>query len=606
MDYSLSELMTKAGNHHRYTFFVMFVVFQFWAIGGFMNNTLGFLEAKPKIQRFVDNHWKEETITYEICDKGNYILKKDQVKYSWIIDLNLGCDKFKVSMLGMFNSIGLFLGNILFSPIAKIMGFKTHALVFLILHSLLHLAPLLTNNYYLFVTINFFSEYFYNTTGNTLYVLFIEIIDKNYKNICDSLIFAGLSTGGIYWCLMYYLLKNWRYVFIHISCSSFLTFIIVKIFFFDSLKEAIFAKNKSYFLKNLFLIAKANNKAKELEIALKDNYFKILMDKLFISEGEQLIELQTSSHNEINIKQKDNISSNHDVLSMNNNKHMEITSEDHSNKANNEHKENIIQISRINQNYDYQTTKGLSTKENLPHVISKPSDSKNHKEISKDKGSFIDVLKYPSVRYKFLTVSLCWFCNSALYFGLAIGVKNLHGTIYVNNIILYSCDTIAFFISGFLINSCLGRKKTLQFFTLCYGAFCFVEFIVFNNKKLILTFYFFTRITSMISFCVYYTYPFELYPVKVASTAYGVNAGCNSFAGIIIPWLIEYIPERLVFLIYSIFGILCFILEFSLPETKGVPPRDNIIEIEEQILRTRSVKIMAQNPDPHHIEEIHV
>ena len=54
-------------------------------------------------------------------------------------------------------------------------------------------------------------------------------------------------------------------------------------------------------------------------------------------------------------------------------------------------------------------------------------------------------------------------------------------------------------------------------------------------------------------------------------------------AGVVIPFIIEYIEEKYVFLIYAIEGVVCTLLFLFLKETRGKEREDNIKEIEEEI-----------------------
>ena len=71
-------------------------------------------------------------------------------------------------------------------------------------------------------------------------------------------------------------------------------------------------------------------------------------------------------------------------------------------------------------------------------------------------------------------------------------------------------------------------------------------------------------------FCVYYSFAFESYPISVATYGYSFNATCSAVAGVVIPFIIEYIEEKYVFLIYAIEGVVCTLLFLFLKETRGI------------------------------------
>ena len=127
---------------------------------------------------------------------------------------------------------------------------------------------------------------------------------------------------------------------------------------------------------------------------------------------------------------------------------------------------------------------------------------------------------------------------------------------------------------------------------MAYGIFCLVMCFTFDyNKNVVVGFYFCARLSMICSFCVYYTYAFESYPISVANYGYSLNSATCSIAGIVIPFIIEYLKEKYVFLIYGIFGVVCTGMFFFLKETRGMPRADNIKEIEEELEREKKSKL---------------
>ena len=116
-------------------------------------------------------------------------------------------------------------------------------------------------------------------------------------------------------------------------------------------------------------------------------------------------------------------------------------------------------------------------------------------------------------------------------------------------------------------------------------------FLVYDkNKDIVVAFYFCARLSMICGFCVYYSFAFESFPISVASYGYSFSATFSSIAGIIIPFIIEYIKEKYVFLIYAIEGIACTFIFFFLEETRGKERADNIKEIEDQLKKENENK----------------
>ena len=545
MDKDIHTIMELVGNKNRFTIFIIGMNLFLWINVSILNYSLAFIETKPKVTYIKDGNEITEKLKYDICDKYDFIIKEDY-KYSIITDFEDGteCNKLKNSLIGTINSIGILLGNFLFHMISGKFGYKNILFIFHICHAIFLLVSIFWDNYYFFQVINCFVMFFTKCILNSSLVMNNEIVDLKYKAMISSFVNSGLGLGGMFYVLMYYLLKDWRYVFIVGVCLSAISGIIIKIFFHDSLVQSLINKDFEKFYNNLLYIAKMNGREKEFkEGIVNDEKYKNCLEKLKkYTEKESVIKYNKKvdgttnivhiDQNQINIESDNNHQSNNNLISP--------------------------KLSTNNEN-----STGIK------------------KEI---KGSLLQIFKYSSVRYILIILSVGWFCNSTLFYGLVIGIKTLKGSQYRNTAILYLCDFCAYNISGFFSNSKLGRRLSLQIFTLGYGIFCLVMFLVFDkNKDVVVGFYFCARLFMICGFCVYYSYAFESYPISVATYGYSFNATCSSIAGVVIPFIIEYIEEKYVFLIYAIEGVICTFLFLFLKETRGKEREDNIKEIEEQL-----------------------
>ena len=547
MDKDIHTIMELVGNKHRFTIFIIVMNLILWINVSVLNFSLAFIETKPKVTYMKDGQPTTEKLTYDICDKYDFIIKEDH-KYSIITDFEDGteCNKLKISLIGTLNSIGILLGNFLFHIISGKFGYKNILFIFHIGHAVFLLVSIFWDNYYYFQVINCFVMFFTKCILNSSLVMNNEIVDLKYKAMISSFVNSGLGLGGMFYVLMYYLLKDWRYVFIVGTCLSAISGVIIKIFYHDSLVQSLINKDFDKFYNNLVYIAKMNGREKEFnEGIVNDEKYKNCLEKL----------------------------------------------KGYTNKESN--KETVVKYSKKDEMVTTQTVQiqqrmaTESSHKSDDKLISstKSNNSENSVETKKEiKGSLLQIFKYSSVRYICIILSVGWFCNSTLFYGLVIGIKTLKGSQYRNTAILYLCDFCAYNISGFFSNSKLGRKLSLQIFTLGYGIFCLVMFLVFDkNKDVVVGFYFCARLFMICGFCVYYSYAFESYPISVATFGYSFNATCSAVAGVVIPFIIEYIEEKYVFLIYAIEGVVCTLLFLFLKETRGKEREDNIKEIEEEI-----------------------
>lgn len=547
MDKDIHTIMELVGNKHRFTIFIIVMNLVLWINVSVLNFSLAFIETKPKVTYMKDGQPTTEKLTYDICDKYDFIIKEDH-KYSIITDFEDGteCNKLKISLIGTLNSIGILLGNFLFHIISGKFGYKNILFIFHIGHAVFLLVSIFWDNYYYFQVINCFVMFFTKCILNSSLVMNNEIVDLKYKAMISSFVNSGLGLGGMFYVLMYYLLKDWRYVFIVGTCLSAISGVIIKIFYHDSLVQSLINKDFDKFYNNLVYIAKMNGREKEFnEGIVNDEKYKNCLEKL---------------------KGYTNKESNKETVVKYGKKEEMVTTQ-------------TVQIQ--------QRMATESSHKSADKLISstKSNNSENSVETKKEiKGSLLQIFKYSSVRYICIILSVGWFCNSTLFYGLVIGIKTLKGSQYRNTAILYLCDFCAYNISGFFSNSKLGRKLSLQIFTLGYGIFCLVMFLVFDkNKDVVVGFYFCARLFMICGFCVYYSYAFESYPISVATFGYSFNATCSAVAGVVIPFIIEYIEEKYVFLIYAIEGVFCTLLFLFLKETRGKEREDNIKEIEEEI-----------------------
>ena len=547
MDKDIHTIMELVGNKHRFTIFIIVMNLVLWINVSVLNFSLAFIETKPKVTYMKNGQATTEKLTYDICDKYDFIIKEDH-KYSIITDFEDGteCNKLKISLIGTLNSIGILLGNFLFHIISGKFGYKNILFIFHIGHAVFLLVSIFWDNYYYFQVINCFVMFFTKCILNSSLVMNNEIVDLKYKAMISSFVNSGLGLGGMFYVLMYYLLKDWRYVFIVGTCLSAISAVIIKIFYHDSLVQSLINKDFDKFYNNLVYIAKMNGREKEFnEGIVNDEKYKNCLEKLKGYTNEE-----SNKETVVKYSKKDEM----------------VTTQ-------------TVQIQ--------QRMATESSQKSADKLISstKSNNSENSVETKKEiKGSLLQIFKYSSVRYICIILSVGWFCNSTLFYGLVIGIKTLKGSQYRNTAILYLCDFCAYNISGFFSNSKLGRKLSLQIFTLGYGIFCLVMFLVFDkNKDVVVGFYFCARLFMICGFCVYYSYAFESYPISVATFGYSFNATCSAVAGVVIPFIIEYIEEKYVFLIYAIEGVVCTLLFLFLKETRGKEREDNIKEIEEEI-----------------------
>ena len=232
---------------------------------------------------------------YDICDweKSKYTVV-ESYDFSWIIDLNIECDQFKVSLIGTLISVGLLLGECSYSFITKWLGQKQALLVGNIIFMAVLLIGLFVTKYWYFCLMCVICPYMCNLISYSIMVLFSEIISHQKKTIFNTCINSGLGLGGLFYVVMYYALREWKYVFLVCIAISFVLEILVVFLFFDSFQEYQERKDIDGMLKSLRFMVKINGKLDDFNKEIETEEYQNILKAM---RGEEiLLPISTSHH----------------------------------------------------------------------------------------------------------------------------------------------------------------------------------------------------------------------------------------------------------------------------------------------------------------------
>ena len=199
----------------------------------------------------------------------------------------------------------------------------------------------------------------------------------------------------------------------------------------------------------------------------------------------------------------------------------------------------------------------------------------------KPKYGYSALLKYKSVRYKFLIFSFMFMSTSFLTQAVVINTKSMEGNTYVIIVSLFCVEVVAGICCGFIINiPSLGRKKSLIGFFLGI-TFGFVLTIIFSDSAIVAW-----LAMVLIRFCItgvyttFYIYFMESYPTPLRSLGFGLNTTFGNLAGIVSPIIIEFFNKYLLYVIFAILSGINIFFTFFLKETVGKPMLETIEELE--------------------------
>ena len=208
MDKDIHKIMELVGNKHCYVIFVIIINLILWLNLSVVNYSLAFIEAKPEVTYKDGNEIVTKKLDYEICNNYKYNITKDY-EYSMLTGFKDGteCNKLKNSLIGTIHSFGVFLANFLFHVVPAKTGYKNLLVYFHYMHAVLVLITIFYKNYYYFQVLNFLIMFLTKIMLNTCLVISNELIDLKYKSLISSFINSGKGLGGMFYVLMYYLLK---------------------------------------------------------------------------------------------------------------------------------------------------------------------------------------------------------------------------------------------------------------------------------------------------------------------------------------------------------------------------------------------------------------
>ena len=525
MDEKIDKLISLAGNKHKYQIFCLILVFLLWVNCNFMACVLPLLERKPIIDYFDKKEQKNYTdsLSYDLCDK----LKNEEIiewnrkvfNYSWISYYEIECNKEKTGLISSFTFVGNMFGALFFAPMTKIVSHKNNVIVSTFGFSLSIFLLIIIKNFYILLGLLVGVGTFGNFLCYSSLVLIEESVSHDRRSLYGNIVNIGYPFCGITYVVLFYFFENWKIVFYILIAFIFFICGLIWIFIYNSPRGAIEKRNKKEILKILNGIAKFNNKSDYFENIESEEYQNIIN---------------------------------------------EICGETNEN----ENDEKLIpNTSNLNSNL----SKDLLNNEN---------ENNNNKNSKMQNITAISLIKYPSIRYKFLILCYSWFTACGIYNGISVASKNLEGNFYLIQIGLFIAESIAYFISGILMEiKILGRKRTIwggMFITIA----CLLILALISVPDLV---YFFLDLLSR--FCIsavhtiFYTYSLEVYPTPVRTIGFGINATFGQIGGIVFPMLVELFPEYLCFIGYSCLITFAVFLLFFLKETVGLPMKETIDEL---------------------------
>ncbi|KAK3925857.1 Organic cation transporter protein [Frankliniella fusca] len=191
--------------------------------------------------------------------------------------------------------------------------------------------------------------------------------------------------------------------------------------------------------------------------------------------------------------------------------------------------------------------------------------------------SIRDLFKTPNMCRRMFNVSLNWFANSLVYYGLSLNTGQLAGNPFLNLFVAGVVDVPSYILTGILMNL-WGRRSLISTLMILGGLACITAAFLSSGDDPVAG----TAATAIVmigkffiagSFAIIYNYSTELFPTAVRNTALGASSMCARISGALCPFisLLDSLNKSLPSTIFGCVAITSGLLSLFLPETLGRP-----------------------------------
>uniref|UniRef100_A0A146KMV6 Organic cation transporter protein n=1 Tax=Lygus hesperus TaxID=30085 RepID=A0A146KMV6_LYGHE len=201
------------------------------------------------------------------------------------------------------------------------------------------------------------------------------------------------------------------------------------------------------------------------------------------------------------------------------------------------------------------------------------SRGSNRSKVSEESASLADMFRTPYMRKKTLNLSLNWFANSLVYYGLSLNTGSLKGNPYFILFVM-SIVEIPGYILTILILDRTGRRSLICTFMLVGSLACLsTAFIPENKPGVINSVVFLGKFCISSSFAIIYNYSAELFPTVLRNTGLGFGSMCARLSATLTPLisLLDSFDKRVPTILFATVALVSGFLTMFLPETMGQP-----------------------------------
>lgn len=151
---------------------------------------------------------------------------------------------------------------------------------------------------------------------------------------------------------------------------------------------------------------------------------------------------------------------------------------------------------------------------------------------------FLELLKKPGMRYKFLLITSNWIAVTIAYGGIHYNIYNFHGNEFINFFLLAIIELPSYFMAWYLMETRLGRRWSVCLFMFCCGlSLCIPAILPSSYQTIINIVTLIGKFCVSAAFMVIYQQAAELYPTPVRNQGLGAGSMISSVISIFLPYL---------------------------------------------------------------------
>ncbi|XP_071444216.1 organic cation transporter protein [Hetaerina americana] len=191
-------------------------------------------------------------------------------------------------------------------------------------------------------------------------------------------------------------------------------------------------------------------------------------------------------------------------------------------------------------------------------------------------GGILDLFRTPNLCKKTLNVSLNWFANSIVYYGLSLNTGKLFGNPFLLLFLVGLVEWPSYMTTVYLMDR-TGRRPLISALMVLGGISCITAAYIPQDTTAgsvsATTIVMIGKFLIAGSFAIIYNYTAELFPTVVRNTAIGVGSMFARLSGALTPLisLLDSVDTKLPTTIFAFISIISGLLSLLLPETLNQP-----------------------------------